>query len=179
MLQFWNFFVFFFWIRKLSQTHNHNTSDLRKLSLFYRQLQILSVHYRLSFSQFQLGFAIPSFIAFQTACLYNTIVLISGKDTGGPIWFNLMYACEEVDVIFLVNFVFGILADVYNFSNGIQKQLNERYDLKRTKWFKRWIKSCPVLKIYFGGSNYVDRLTPLNIQDFTINQTVSLMLLHN
>ncbi len=158
---------------------NHNTGDLRKLTLFYRQLQIMSMHYRLNFSQVQLGFAIPSFIAFQTACLYNSITLISGKDTGGPIWYSLMFAWNEVVIICLVMFAFGIFADVFNISNEIQQKLNERYDLKRNKWFRRWIKSCPVLKIYFGGSNYVDRLTALNIQDFTINQTASLMLLQN
>ncbi len=152
---------------------------LRKLTLFRRQLQVMAIQYRLNHSQFQIGFAIPSLIALQTISLYNTISLISGKDTGASIWYNLLYAWCGVVCFFMIIYVFGILADVYNVSNGVQKQINGTHDLKRNKWFKRWIKSCPALRIYFGGSNFLDRLTPLNFQDFVINQTVGLMLLQH
>ncbi len=159
--------------------HNENTTDLRKLTMFHRQLQIMSIHYRLNLSQFQIGFAIPCLIAVQTACLMNTFSLISGKEIGGPIWYNLLYVWGAMVFFLVIIFVFGILADVYNVSSEVQRKVNGRHDLKRNKWFKRWLKSCPRFKIYFGGSNYFDRLTPLNIQSFAINQTVSLMLLQN
>lgn len=139
----------------------------------------MAIQYRLNHSQFQIGLAIPSLIVLQTICLYNTISLFSGKDTGASIWYNLLYAECGTVCLFMIMYVFGILADVYNVSSGVQKRINGQHDLKRNKWFKRWIKSCPALRIYFSGSNYLDRLTPLNFQNFVINQTVGLMLLQN
>ncbi len=114
----------------------------------------------------------------QVACLNNSIALFSGKDTGGPIWYNLLYVWAEVMIFSMIVFVFGILADVHNVSVEVHKKINGRSDLKRNKWFKRWIISCPPMKIYFGGSNFMDRLTPLNIQSFANSQTANLMLLH-
>ncbi len=139
----------------------------------------MSIEYRAYISQFQISFAIPSFIALQTACLYNTISVLSGKDTGGPIWYNLLYAYVAVVIFLDVIFVFGIFANVYEVSKGIQEKINAKTDLKRNKWFKRWFRSCPIFRIYIGGSNYLEKLTPLTIQDFVIDQTVSLMLLQN
>ncbi len=120
-----------------------------------------------------------SVIAMQLACLYNSIAFLSGKETGGAIWYDLMCAWFEVVIIFVIIFVFGFLADVYNVSQQALQKINGRHELKKHKLFGRWLKSCPVFKIFFGGSNYLDRLTPLNIQDFAVNQTVSLMLLQN
>ncbi len=145
--------------------------------MFHRQLQIMGIHYRLNLSQFQIGCAMFSFIAMQWACLYNSISFLSGKDTGGPIWYDLMYAWSEIVFIVGVLFVFGILADVSNVSQRVKNKINGRHELKTNKWFKRWLKSCPVFRIYFGGSNYLDSVTPLNIQNFAVTQTVSLMLL--
>ncbi len=165
-----------FLLRKLLQINKENISDSRKLALFQRQIQQLSIQYRLNHSMFQLGCAIPCLIAIQMACLNNSIVLFSGKDTGGPIWYNLLYVWCEFMVFLMIVFVFGILADVHNVSIEVHKKINGRLELKRNKWFKRWIKSCPVLKIYFWESNFMDRLTPLNIQSFAVTQTVNLML---
>ncbi len=165
--------------RKILQTRKEETSDLKKLAMFYGQLRIIGIHYRLILSQFPIICAMCSFIAIQMACLYNSFSFISGKDTGGPVWYDLLYAWSEITSFTTVIFLFSILGDVYNVSQRVQQQINGRHDLKKNKWFKRWLKSCPVFKIYFGGSNYLDRLTPLNIQNFAFNQTVSLMLLQN
>ncbi len=165
--------------RKLLRIKKYEVSDLRALTLLHRQLQIIGIHYRLNLSQFQIGCAILSFIVMQLACLYNSIFFLSGKDTGGPIWYDLLYGWSEVGMITGIIIVFGMLADVYNASQRFQMTIHGRHDLKRNKWFRKWFKSCPVFRIYFGMSNYLDRLTPLNIQDFAVNQTVSLMLLQN
>ncbi len=169
----------FFSNRKLCRTHKDDSSNLLKLALFHRQLQIMSIHYRLNLSQFQIGCTIPCFIAIQTACLYKTLSWLSGKDTGGPILYNLLCLSSEVCIVFMTIFGFGILANVHKASMDVQRKINRKSDLKRNKWFKRWLKSSPVLKIYFGGSNFLDRLTPLNLQNFAISQTVNLMLLQN
>lgn len=139
----------------------------------------MSTHYRLYISKIQIGCAIPCLIAVQMSCLHNSITFISGKDTGGPIWYTLFYAELEVVFFFLVIFVCGILADVHYVSNRVHRKINGDFELKRNKWLRRWIRSCPYLRIYFGGSNFLEISTPLNIQNFAINQTLSLLLLEN
>ncbi len=171
--------MFIFLNRKLSRIHMDNIIQMRKLTIFHRQLQIMSTYYRLHISKFQLGLSIPSLIALQTACLYNSICFISGKDTGGPIWYNLLYAYLAVVIFFVNIFILGILANVYYVSKRAQEQIKRNSGLSRNKWFKRWLQSCSTFKIYFGGSNFLEPNTPLNIQDFVIHQTVSLMLLQN
>lgn len=158
---------------------NKPNSETRSLTLFRRQLQIMAIQYRLNHSQFQIGCGIPCWMAMETICLYNTLSLLGGSDTGGSIWYNLLYAWSGTVCFFVIIFVFGILADVYNVSAAVQEMIDGNPGLKRSKWLKRWVKSCPILKIYFGGTNYLDRLTPLNFQDLVIDQTVSLLLLKN
>lgn len=145
--------------------------------MFYRQLQIISIQYRIIFSQFQISCVIVCCIAIQTACLYNTIIFMSGGDTGGPIWYDLMYAWTELTIFADIVFVIGILAEVNSVSEKMQKKINGRHELKKNKWLKRWIRSSPGLKIYFGESNYLEKITPLIFQDFSTRQTASLMLL--
>lgn len=139
----------------------------------------MAIQYRLNHSQFQIGFAIPCWMAMQSICLYNSISLISGKDTGASIWFNLLYAWSAVVCFCVIIFVFGILADVADVSSKVRKKINGNSELKRNKWFQKWVKSCPILKIYVGGSNFLEKITPLNFQDMVINQTVNLLLLNN
>ncbi len=164
-------------LRKLLQIHKDKSQDICKLTLLHRQLQLPSIQYRLNLSRFSIGCGILGYIMSQVACLYNSITFLSGKDTGSPIWYDLVYGWSEIICIAFVIFVFGILADVNNVSQQVQQKINGRHELKRNKRFKRWFQSCPVFKIYFGGSNYFERLTPLNIQNFAINQTVSWMLI--
>lgn len=89
--------------------HADDSNGLKKLSWFHRQLQIMSIHNRLNISQFQIGFGIPCLIAIHKAGLVNSIHLVSGKDTGGPIWFSLIFVLGAFDVFLMVIFVFGVL----------------------------------------------------------------------
>ncbi len=152
---------------------------ISRCSHFFSQIQIIWLHYRPNLSQFQIGCTMLSLITMQLACLYNSISFLSGKNTGGPIWYHLFCAWCEFVLVNLTVFVFSILADVYNVSNAVLKKIKGRTELKRNPWLSRWIKSCPTFKVYFGGSNYLDRLIPLNIQNFIVIQTISLVLSHN
>ncbi len=44
-------------------------------------------------------------------------------------------------------------------------------------WFNKFLRSCQTIKVYVGSVNFVEDLTPLNIEDFVARQTASLMLL--
>lgn len=53
----------------------------------------------------------------------------------------------------------------------------EEIDFRRAKVMRKGWKSCRPLRLQFGN-NYVDRLTPLVIQEFCAVQTMSLILLN-
>lgn len=152
--------------------------DKRKTTLLYRQLQVMAIQYRLNYS-LMVGIAIPCVICMETVCLYNTLSLVSGQSANDSMVYNLLYAWTGVMLVVNVVYMFGMLADAFNVSTEVLGMLNANPNLRRSAWFRRWLRSCQVLKIYMGGTNFLDRSTPLVIEEFVINQTVSLLLLNN
>ncbi len=150
-----------------------------KATLLYRQLQVMAIEYRLIYSRLMIGTIIPCVIAMETVCLYNTILLVSGRSSNDSMGYNLLYAWCGVVLLGNIIFMLGMLAAVFNVSTEVLRKLSAKPELRKNSWFRRWLRSCQVLKIYFGGTNYLDRLTPLAVEDFVINQTVSLLLLKN
>lgn len=59
---------------------------------------------------------------------------------------------------------------------AIQGMRNKVIGLEQGKLLRRRLRGCSVLKVKFG-SNFIDRGTPLVIQNFCINQTVALTLI--
>ncbi len=155
-----------------------NTDNVkRNTTLLYRQLQVMAIQYRLNYSRVMIGISIPCVIAMETVCLYNTISLVSGRRANDSLGYNLLYAWTGIMLLLNVILMFGMLADVFNVSTKVLETINAKPEFRKSPWFRRWLRSCQVLKIYFGGTNYLDRLTPLTLEDFVINQTVSLLLL--
>jgi len=42
--------------------------------------------------------------------------------------------------------------------------------------FRRFWRSCSIHKVSFGGSNFIDECTPLVMNQFSLNQTISMVL---
>lgn len=146
----------------------------------YRELQLLSTEYRACFSKVMLAVVTSGFLVTGTVSLYNTIQFASGNESaGGSLQYNIIYMWAGIASLGDTVFINGILADTYKTSSSVLNNLKTQVQLKKSKWFQRWLKSCPVIKVYFGGTNYYDELTPLNLLDFVIDQTVSLLLLKN
>lgn len=79
--------------------------------------------------------------------------------------------------------IFGlrVSADVQNNSVETMHRIgaNLRYvtgDLEK-KWVRRFAKSCGIIKIKFGGNNFVDSLTPLRCISHSLQITVQILLL--
>jgi len=68
-------------------------------------------------------------------------------------------------------------SNVISASEDFLETLNNLGNFKTEKWFRKKIRSLPSIKIGMGSSNYFDKLTPLVLLDFCINQAVSLMLM--
>ncbi|CAL8120934.1 unnamed protein product [Orchesella dallaii] len=59
------------------------------------------------------------------------------------------------------------------------KALSMKMRASEQAWMRRYVKSFRPIKCYLGHVNYIDELTPLNLLEFCINQTVSLLMIRN
>lgn len=90
----------------------------------------------------------------------------------------LVFPLMMLDCAVVNGFVFTLASRVNTTSTEMLK-MQERHSIQfggRRSVLAREIRSCGVLKIKFG-SNYVDKGTPLVIQDFCVNQTLNLLLI--
>jgi len=140
----------------------------------YRELQIMvSVQHRqLNAKSVFLGVLLPG-PCVQVIANYVLIEYLSGR-------FHIPIQM----LILLVNIVFitfctlflaiGFLSMVYRESKDMQKELGKYV---RNKGVKKFLKSCPVLKVSFGGSgNFFEPVTSLNVEQFSVDLTINLLL---
>lgn len=80
----------------------------------------------------------------------------------------------------------GGLAGVYSQSLKVHQKMRAKIrsfttmptrKMMNLKWYQRFWKSCPLIKIRFGGFNFVDRETPLNCIHMANELAVQLLLL--
>jgi hypothetical protein len=72
--------------------------------------------------------------------------------------------------------MFTVASHPWTKSNSLIRLWKQNDSKKNDKCMRKALKSLSNLKVMFGN-NFVDELTPLVIQDFVVNQTVSLLLL--
>lgn len=158
------------------QIENANTRSNKTVWLTWRQVQLLSNEYRRIFSKRLVGIFTAVISTVTIVSLYNSITVLKGGDaTGGSFGYTMLYAWASVVGSFLLFTNNGVSADVYKTSKEVQNRLKKKF--RQDKWIRRWLLSCPYIKIYFGSSNFFDDLTPLILLDFVIDQTVSLLLM--
>ncbi|CAL8098615.1 unnamed protein product [Orchesella dallaii] len=167
-----------FGTRKLiqrNQVHQH--------TIAFRELQVMEIEYREIYSRTIVVVTLLCAIVMQVVCLFNTVTVLlqdsneTDSDGSLQIGLNLVYFwCTIVAACAIVVFL-GILADVYSVAKKVHEEIGSCVALKKNKWFCRFFRSCPILRIYLGGSNFLDELTPLTCENFAIDQTVGLLLL--
>lgn len=101
--------------------------------MFHRQLQIMSINYRLNFSQFQIGFWMPCWIAIQVSYLVKSIQPLSGKYIGGAIGYNLILLSVEFDV-FVSCFHFWYTF-YQQFQPADRESLRTKFSRSKIPWF--------------------------------------------
>lgn len=155
---------------KYSKLVEEETKNMRKL-------QLMLCQYRDIYSHTMLVSIAVCIMVLETACLYNSV---DSARKGISIFYgmNFLYAWCACILSANVIWFFGTLASVYETSKKVNETLKSKREFATKKWFRRWLKSLPVLRVYLGGTNYVEALTPLNMEDFVISQTVSLLLLN-
>lgn len=89
----------------------------------------------------------------------------------------LVFPLIGVNAIIYDILIFTVASSVHNLSQDILQSFCRKISgISMDPVERRRTKCCSVLKIKFG-SNFIDRGTPLVIQDFCMNQTVNLVLI--
>lgn len=166
-------FVAHFHFRKIEAIETE--MDMNSCILFYRWIQILVKAY----NSFLRDRILPSIMlcvpGIQVVTLYVTINHHSDITMPGFLIFPLLLLNAGVTN------VLGLT--LASFVNSVSKRVIEslrkrasRLRGRKKSLAKRQLRACSVLKIRFK-SNFIDRGTPLVVQTFCFNQTVSLILI--
>lgn len=103
--------------------------------------------------------------------LYVLIVMIrnSSFESWPIIVISTQFSIVSVMIFLIALKYFG---NVYDAS---MIGLNRLKRAHKNKWFKLFYHSCPVQRIYFGQTNFFEKETSLNIEQFIVEQTVTLL----
>lgn len=139
--------------------------DIDKLFLMYREIELL-VNF---FNWFHGRTLIVSCVLDSSSAFIISLYPVLG-----------LY--KEIPVVAIVNcgvLVLTAIAALQDFDGGLkvgclkfQKFL--KCACSKSKYQRRQIKSCRVLRIYVGSTNFYDDITPLNLGAFCVQNTVTL-----
>lgn len=150
----------------------------RKFVEKFRQIQLmLKLHREITSKTIMLCVVLMG-ITINVSALYNICVMLSARDPNSdkmPWQIGFLSMWANLYDTFITMFVFVIFGKVYTISKEEQVSLGKT---KRIPELRKFLLSCPVQKIYFGGFSYFESDTSLNVQDFVLNNTVSLLLLN-
>lgn len=109
----------------------------------------------------------------------NILVKIPSKPENIYVLFLVGLVCVDTAVFILL--CLGTFADVYKESKLALQNLRSFFPKiatrKERKWSARFFMSCGVIKMKFGGNNFVEQLTPLNCLNHGLQIAVQITLL--
>ncbi len=76
---------------------------------------------------------------------------------------------------------FGYAGRIYSVSQSVNKKVDlivRRNWSGRGSWARKFWMSCPLLKIQLFSTNFIDLSTSLIFNQFCVDTTISLILLH-
>lgn len=146
----------------------------------YRRVQILAQAGNALQQKSLVTVIVVGAILVQSICM---TFLIRGKwtiGTGFAMGESVLHVGNCVSILLMYT---GGLASIYGESKDLlQKRFKEAMakqgqSRRMTRYVRRFIKSCPLIKIKFGSLNFFDELTPLKCIDFANHLTVNTLLL--
>lgn len=90
----------------------------------------------------------------------------------GLAFFPLL-ATDGFSVIFIVKVAAGVLSQ----SNKFLESAKNNWMFSSDSLFKKVANSLAKVKVRFGSTNFIDKLTPFIFIDFCLTNTVNLMLI--
>ncbi len=146
----------------------------------YRQLQILNSLYNQLHKQF-LAVLIVGVVSGLSLGLAQLVTCLGdGAKREVNILELALYCVTIGDTVFVIVWILGGLVEVREESERCFMkvrilEVRQMFRVKRS-WIRRYLRSCPLLKIRFGEKNFMENYTPLRCLDFSVNLTVQFLL---
>lgn len=165
--------IFRFW-----SNYAADGSDIYKKTSIYRSIQILAN----ILNDIQQNIIVPvTMLECIIALGVSLAMLVHTLPTSEniPIFIIMSNACVDTLLFLLISL--GGLAAVCKESRMILHKIKSGFSSvfrRREKmWIQRFVKSCGVIQMRFGGNNFVDDLTPLNCISHAAQLTLQILLL--
>jgi len=166
------------YVQNITGMLNARPEMLPQFLRYYKQLQILSRYYNLIQQD---TLVVAHLLMEQIAivlCFYSLISL-GAQLPLAKVGFFLVGGFDGAVALLVVS---SVLAQLHNVSKDMKSKLRKQtlvsVSPRQRRWIRQCIRSLLPLKSYIGQVNYVDELTPLVMMDFSISQTVSLLMMH-
>ncbi|CAL8127509.1 unnamed protein product [Orchesella dallaii] len=159
--------------RKIADKSASN-HDIKRISNDYRIIQTMA----LVFNGIYQKWAIVVLLIFQTIIQIAGVCSLIRFGKVMQVAESAVFLVCAFNAVSIILIVYGSAAHVNMCSAGVIKSF-KRVTTKmgrEKKWWIRFVRSCPEVKIRFGATNYIDQLSPINYMDFNINQTVTVLI---
>ncbi|CAL8118874.1 unnamed protein product [Orchesella dallaii] len=156
----------------MGSTKVTTTNNKKSKTMIFRELQAMSISYRLIYSCYFTVVMMIAIMSVHIISLYSCLKLTKNL----PVAMILFYIMSAFDCAFIILLVYGGLADVVKASISLHRDLKGKAEIQVDRWFRKFIRSCQIIKVHFGETSFIDEMTPLVFEDFVIQQTVSLLL---
>ncbi len=170
-------------IKYFEMKANRFRYERSELKLFYWQIQLLVDSSNTVIKTQLVVYAIAFGFTQVSAALQILRLGITKKSSlsfvelAGEFWistFNIIVFCN---VTVVINLLFGCCAEVHHVSRKVNFRLKRRQSLKMPLQHKLFLNSISVLKIKFGGTNFLEKLTPVVFQAYLVERLVDILLL--
>ncbi len=138
----------------------------------FRETQIMANQYRNLYSCYMTVAVVVSTMLVHSISLY--VCLKFGIDL--PLSTFLFFALVAVNSGFILVYMYTSLANIFSASRYILENKLQK-GMGNGPWRRRFLNSCKVVKVYIGNTNFVEPLTSLTVEQFSVDQTITLMLL--
>ncbi|CAL8129216.1 unnamed protein product [Orchesella dallaii] len=143
--------------------------------LRYKTIQIITQIFNESHST-MLIHEVATMALCQTVSAY-TLIKTFGNSENVPLFALFGNIQCLVMSPFVIFGIYGYAGSVWSTSTSVLQKMRTNKLILRSKIQRRTAISLPILKIRFGGTNFIEKTTPLTFMDFNIGRTVDLLLI--
>lgn len=149
------------------------TSNNEHLIKYYRVPQLLNAFTNASMKlPFNFCFLSGTIIA-EVSSLY--VLITSLKQL--PLEVAIFYLTIAFDFGVGIHVLGTYLSIPFLEGEEFRKNVTREWRAPPTKWFSRYLKSCPAIRLSMGDGSFYDSATSLVIWQFCVDQLVSLLLI--
>ncbi|CAL8135742.1 unnamed protein product [Orchesella dallaii] len=147
----------------------------------YRQVQILVDNFNRAHS----SLLVSLHVMVLTTLVLSTVCIMKAWSAGrftapGYLYLNCFFADTNVHVVVVLLSVYGLCRSVHHDANetvGQMKRAALFCGAKQARIACRCMNALPVLKIEFGGTNFVEKRTPIVYMEFALERIIDGLLL--